>query len=258
MNYNKDNLTYKPIFTKTETQKLDKINETLSLEKFLATQNLIDKFGFDFVYTSAKIEGNTYTKADVLTLLDYGRTAGGKRYSEAKMLINLQKAFSFMIRHSLPVNKFTLREIHQILSDELVDDGEKGAVRQRGVTIRGSDYLPLSDSLMLDQEMDRLFEIYQTIPNPYDKALYLHNNIAYLQYFADVNKRTARLMMNVSLKDEGKMIVIPKDEYIPIYVGSILEYYEEGSYRLSREFVLRSYQSVADFMEQSSYIAKRG
>ncbi len=248
MNYNPNNLIYKPIFTKEESERLDKINQTLSLKKFLATQDLVEKFGFDFVYTSAKIEGNTYTKADALTLLDYGRTAGGKRYSEAKMLINLQKAFSFMIKYQLPINKFTLREIHQILSDELVDDNEKGTVRQRGVTIRGTDYRPLTDGLLLDQEMDRLFQIYHTIQNPYDKALYLHNNLAYLQYFIDVNKRTARLMLNISLKADGKMILIPKDEYIPIYVGSILEYYEQGSYQQSKEFFIKSYQFVADFM----------
>ncbi len=250
MKYNPNNLTYKPVFTKQETAQLDKFNQTLSLKKFLATRDLVEKFGFDFVYTSAKIEGNTYTKADALTLLDYGRTAGGKRYSEAKMLINLQKGFSYMIRHELAIDKFTLREIHQILSDELIDESEKGTVRQRGVTIRGTDYLPISDAIILDQEMDRLFEIYHTIENPYDKALYLHNNLAYLQYFIDVNKRTARLMMSVSLKADEKMILIPKDEYIPIYVGSILEYYEEGSYKLSKEFVLKSYRSVADFMEQ--------
>jgi Fic family protein len=138
--------------------------------------------------------------------------------------------------------------VHQILSDELVEDEERGSVRQRGVTIRGTNYLPLSDAILLDQEMDRLFEIYKTIENPYDKALYLHNNIAYLQYFIDVNKRTARLMMNVSLKAEGKMILVPQEEYISIYVGSILEYYEQGSYLLSKEFMLKSYQSVADFM----------
>ena len=252
MNYNPTNLTYNPIFTPEETKRLDEYNQMLSLEKFLSTQNLIEKFGFDFVYTSAKIEGNTYTKADALTLLDYGRTAGGKRYSEAKMLINLQKAFSFMIRNELPVSKFTMRELHQILSDELVDDGEKGTVRQRGVTIKGTDYLPLSDAIILEQEMDSLFQIYKTIENPYDKALYLHNNLAYLQYFIDVNKRTARLMMNVSLKADNKMILIPKEEYIPIYVGSILEYYEEGTYQQSKAFFIKSYQFVAEFMREQN------
>lgn len=249
MNYNPNNLLYKPIFTQEEIELLDKLNQTLSLEKFLSTQNLVEKFGFDFVYTSAKIEGNTYTKADALTLLDYGRTAGGKRYSEAKMLINLQKAFSFMIRNELSVTKFTLREIHQILSDELVEESEKGTVRQRGVTIRGTDYLPLADSFRLEQEMDRLFAVYQTIENPYDRALYLHNNLAYLQYFIDVNKRTARLMLNVSLKADGRMILIPHEESIPLYVASILEYYEQGTYRQSKAFFIKSYQFVAEFMQ---------
>lgn len=116
------------------------------------------------------------------------------------------------------------------------------------MTIRGTNYLPLSDALVLEQEMDRLFSIYGNIENPYDKALYLHNNLAYLQYFIDVNKRTARLMMNVSLKSEEKMIFVPQEEYIATYVGSILEYYEQGTYELSKEFMLKSYQSVADFM----------
>jgi len=248
MNYNPNHLIYKPIFTKEQTKELEQINKTLSLKRFLATKDLVAKFGFDFVYTSAKIEGNTYTKADALTLLDYGRTAGGKRYSEAKMLINLQKAFSYMIKYPLPINKFILREIHQILSNELVEESEQGAVRERGVTIRGTDYLPIADSIILDQEMDRLLEIYHTIQNPYDKALYLHNNLAYLQYFIDVNKRTARLMMNISLKADNKMILIPREEHIPIYVASILEYYEEGSYEISKEFVLKSYRFIQDFM----------
>jgi len=59
MNYDKNRLNYKSIFTKEEIKQLDKINETLSLKKFLATKDLVAKFGFDFVYTSAKIEGNT-------------------------------------------------------------------------------------------------------------------------------------------------------------------------------------------------------
>lgn len=43
MNYNKNHLNYKPIFTKEETKQLDKINEILSLQKFLANDNKLDK-----------------------------------------------------------------------------------------------------------------------------------------------------------------------------------------------------------------------
>ena len=97
MIYNPDHLEHKPLFTQEERITLEDINRKISLESFLKNKNLVEKFGFDFVYTSAKIEGNTYSKADALTLIDYGKTAGGKDYSDAKMIINLNKAFKFIL-----------------------------------------------------------------------------------------------------------------------------------------------------------------
>lgn len=47
----------------------------------------------DFVYTSAKIEGNTYDRIDTDNLLRFGVTAGGKRHSDAVMLVNLRNGF---------------------------------------------------------------------------------------------------------------------------------------------------------------------
>lgn len=216
MTYNPNFIEYKPIFTKDEIKFLDDFNQLLPLKEFLKNRNLVDKFGFDFIYTNALIEGTTYSKADAITLLDFGITAGGKRYTDAKMLINLRDGFEFILDDDCIVNKFKIRQIHSILADELID--EVGGVRRGGVLIKGSDYIPLNDPITLESELDRVLEIYNTIPNPYEKALYLHNNLAYLQYFADVNKRTARTILNLSLICENKMILIPQDEYIDIYI----------------------------------------
>jgi len=214
MTYNPDFLNYTPIFTQNELELLESINSNLSLESFLKNKNLVEKFGFDFVYTSAKIEGNTYSKADALTLLEYGKTSGGKSYSDAKMLLNLNRAFKYILNDDCHINKHKIRAIHHILADDLVNDEDIGAVRKKGVLIKGSDYIPLSDSITLESELDRMLGIYQTIQDPYDKALYIHNNLAYLQYFADVNKRTARTMLNLSLKCDDKMLLIPQEELI--------------------------------------------
>lgn len=59
----------------------------------------------DFIHTSAKIEGNTYDKNDTLTLLEYRRTAGGKKYCDAKMILNLRDAYELFIKEDLSVNK---------------------------------------------------------------------------------------------------------------------------------------------------------
>lgn len=253
MNYNPDILLYKPIFTEDEVSLLEAINKNISLIDFLKNRNLVEKFGFDFVYTSAKIEGNTYSKADALTLLEYGRTSGGKSYSDAKMLLNLNKAFRFIIEDDCIINKHKIRTIHQILGDDLVEDSELRAVRKKGVLIKGSDYTPLSDSITLESELDRMLSITQTIQNPYDKALYLHNNIAYLQYFADANKRTARTILNLSLKCDGKMLLIPQEELISLYIEGILEYYESGLSAKAKEFFIKSYEKIDSQIKEINY-----
>jgi len=253
MNFNADFLTYKPIFEPKEIEILDSINQTLSLQEFRKNRNLIDKFGFDFVYTSAKIEGNTYSRADALTLLEYGKTSGGKSYSDAKMLFNLNKAFGFILSDDCIINKHKIRTLHHILAIDLVDDANLGVVREKGVLIAGSQYIPASDTLTLESQMDRVLEIAQSIDNPYDKALYLHNNLAYLQYFVDVNKRTARTMLNLSLICDKKMLLIPQEELIGTYVEGILEYYEYGTNLKSKEFFIRSYQAMERELKEIGY-----
>jgi len=42
----------------------------------------------------------------------------------------------------------------------------------------------------LDDELNYLFKVSESISNPFNQALYIHNNLAYLQYFTDCNKRT--------------------------------------------------------------------
>ena len=252
MNYNPDFLVYSPIFSNTELELLEKINSNLSLEHFLQNKNLVEKFGFDFVYTSAKIEGNTYSKADALTLLEYGRTSGGKSYTDAKMLINLNKAFRYILNDDCHINRHKIRTIHQILADDLVDDEDLGCVRKKGVLIKGSDYVPPNNSLTLDSELDRLLSIFWLIKNPFDKALYLHNNLAYLQYFVDVNKRTARTMLNLSLKCDDKMLLIPQEEHISLYIDGVLEYYESGAYTKSKEFFIGCYEKMDSLIREAN------
>jgi len=253
MNFNSNFLEYKPIFNDDEIAILEDINKTLSLKAFLDNKNLIEKFGFDFVYTSAKIEGNTYSKSDALTLLEYGQTTGGKSYSDAKMLINLNKAFKFILSDDCIISKYKIRTLHHILASDLVDDTDLGSVRTKGVLIKGSDYIPLAEPLLLESQLDRLLEVAQTILNPYDKALYIHNNLAYLQYFADVNKRTARTMLNLSLICDEKMLLIPQEELISVYIDGILEYYEQGTTQKSKEFFIRSYQNIQQQAKEIGY-----
>ena len=246
--YNPNYLDNTDIFTKNEIKLLEELNQKVSLEKFLNNKSYIDKFGLDFIHTSALIEGNTYDKLDTQTLIEYGRTAGGKKYSDAKMILNLRDAYDIFITQDLKPSKQTLKDLHYILSSEMVSENKRAVPRDSEVTITGCNYIPLATKEKLEDELNYLFKISDTIQNPFNKALYIHNNLAYLQYFTDCNKRTARLMLNVALKNSLNVIYIPDEESVKEYLKSIVAYCEIGNYALFKKYFINSYKQVIEMI----------
>jgi len=102
----------------------------------------------------------------------------------------------------------------------------------------------------LDDELNYLFKVSESISNPFNQALYIHNNLAYLQYFTDCNKRTSRLMLNVVLKQHLKMIYIPDEESVKEYLRAIVSYYETGDYTLFKKYFINSYKKVIEMIEE--------
>jgi len=246
--YNPKYLDNTDIFTKNELDFLEELNQKVSLNKFLNNKSYVDKFGLDFIYTSALIEGNTYDKLDTQTLIQYGRTAGGKKYSDAKMILNLRDAYEMFIVNDLEPTKQILKDLHYILSNEMVAEDKRAIPRDGEVTIMGCDYIPLATKEKLDDEVNYLFKVSKNIKNPFNKALYMHNNLAYLQYFTDCNKRTARVMLNVVLKDSNKMIYIPNEENVKEYLKAIVTYYETGNHQLFKKYFINNYQKVIEMI----------
>ncbi len=246
--YNPDYLDKTEIFTQKEIALLEELNQKVSLKKFLNNKSYIDKFGLDFIHTSALIEGNTYDKLDTQALIVYGRTAGGKKYSDAKMILNLRDAYELFITKDLEPSKQTLKDLHYILSAEMVAENKRAVPRDGEVLITGCNYIPLATKEKLEDELNYLFKVSDSIENPFNKALYIHNNLAYLQYFTDCNKRTARVMLNVVLKQSLKMIYIPDEESVKEYLKSIVSYYETGDYSLFKKYFINSYKKTIEMI----------
>lgn len=249
--YNPKFLENTKIFSKDELNLLNSMQKDMSLEYFLNSKSLNEKFGFDFIYSSAQIEGNTYTKAETLTLFEVGITAGGKKYSDAIMLLNLRNVFDTIISNHIEIDRVALHNIHHIIAKNLVQDKNLGTMRQSNIDgISGCEYVPLPYGERLYTEMEFLLKTAKNIENPFDKALYLHNNIAYLQYFEDCNKRTARSIEFLSLKNDNLMpLIITKDnkEIYTQYRASLIEYYEQGKYDLSKDFFIQNYRLMIDY-----------
>ncbi|PAF41037.1 Fic family protein [Helicobacter sp. 11S03491-1] len=250
MDYNPQFLDNMNIWNEKELKILHEMTQDMPLEVFLNStgdKGLIEAYGFDFVYTSAKIEGNTYDRFETLDLLEMGITAGGKKYTDAIMILNLKEAYKNILTINYPINKNTLKEIHSFIAKDLVQRQNLGSMRNMDVKISGSTYIPLSSGDRLNAELDYLFKIYQSIHDPFNRAIYLHHNLAYLQYFQDCNKRTARTMQFISFKNDKVMpfIITEYDESVySQYRKALVVYYHTGDYEPYKEFFIQGYEKI--------------
>lgn len=254
MLYNPNFLNNSVILSDNQKEELEFLANEFSLNDFINNARLVDKISFDFIYSSAQIEGNTYTKADTLALIEDGITASGKKYTDAKMIINLRNSFNEIMRNSMEVNLNTIHFLHSIISQDLVLKQNEGAMRNGNLTgITGSSYIPLSGGERLREELNFLFSQYKNLTNPFERAIYLHNNLCYLQYFEDCNKRTARVMQFISLKNDNIMplvIIDSKKEDYSLYRLAMIDYYETGDYTKYIEFFINTYKRQMKYLDE--------
>lgn len=206
----------------------------------------------DFVYTSAKIEGNAYAydRIDTDNLLRMGVTAGGKRFSDAVMLVNLHDGFNkvMSIESSTQLDIDYLCNLHKVLMKDLLPSGEQGIARTSAVRIGASNYMPLADATRLHAEMKFILSQADKYQDPFEQAIYLHCNLAYLKYFRDGNKRTARMMQTAALVRGGILPLFFDDTLINEYLRATVSYYETGEYESYSAFFKENYRLTISYL----------
>lgn len=254
--YNKEYLNIIDFLSIEEIRELDSLTSNIDFNTILNNaghKSALEKLCFDFIYTSAVIEGNTYTRGEAESLFETKKPLGHKTIDEAIMLLNIKEALEYVLYEKPNITKHTLRELHQILSQNLLNKHSQGGVRKIPVFIGNSDYVPLNNPYELETQMDRMLNIYHSIKNPYNQAIYIHNNIAYLQYFEDCNKRLARLVQNLSLLNNNLAFVSynalnAESKIMGAYKDSLLAYYEKGDVMLYKNFFVSEYKNTLTFL----------
>src|SRR5262249_45098979 len=126
----------------------------------------------------------------------------------------------------LEVNKQTVCTLHYLLSDSLLEARYAGKIRDHGVRIGGSTYIPFEDSRQLQMRLDRITEKAAQIEDPYEQSLFFLVNITYLQAFSDVNKPTARLSANIPLIKSNLVPLSFNDIEREDYTSAMIAVYE--------------------------------
>lgn len=232
-------------------ESVSKIPTGLTHDEYLSS--IQRKMLLETSWASSVLEGNTYSLIDTEELFEHGNPKNTAHYEETQMLLNHKHAIEYVLTNltDIEISKFDVLNIHAMLSEGLMKDPtDVGRLRQKTVGIGQSTYCPLDVPYQISEEFDSLLDYANMIEDPFDKSFYLLINIAYLQPFTDVNKRTSRIVSNIPLLKAGLM---PMSFFQTSKVGyekGILHYYETGDFnRLAKEYVKGYVISAERFQE---------
>jgi len=164
-------------------------------------REVLEQLLIDLSWSSSRLEGNNKSLLDTQQLFEFGQQAGPLD-EDTLMLLNHKSAIEFMV-DAVPTEGVTVPVIvdlqAKLMRDLLRDARDIGSIRRRVVNIDGSVYTPSSIPTLLEETLHTIIDKVRQIRNPVEAAFFLWVNLAYLQPFADGNKRTSRLSANMPL-----------------------------------------------------------
>jgi len=172
-----------------------------------AVQRLQEQLLVEWIYNSNAIEGNTLTLQETRLILETGLTIGGKSLREHFEVTNHRSAIEYvesLVAEDIDLTPFQVRQIHQLVLAQ-IDDANAGQYRNLPVRIAGSSHTP-PDAWELEALMSAWGDWISTesrMLHPVERAALAHHRLAAIHPFIDGNGRTARLVMNVLLLQDG-------------------------------------------------------
>ena len=205
----------------------------------------LERFIIEFSWKSSQIEGNTYTLIETETLIKQNIRAQGHSDEEAVMILNHKKAFDVILNKKESFKKLDFSDIvqlHQVLTKGLVTSG----VRSQKVRISGTRYVPVSDKHQIESALKQLIELANKTEFPPEKALILSIMIAYIQPFADGNKRTSRMLSNAVLLAYDYFPLSYRSIDVNEYKSAMIVFYEINNLYNFKHLYMKQLQFAID------------
>ncbi|WP_339674229.1 Fic family protein [Dasania marina] len=188
------------------------------------------------VTDAVQLEGLAFTLPEVQTIID-GVTVGGHKISDQQIVINQAQAWKKLLSDSeqgqFEVSKEYAASLHAVAAfQEALTWGE---FRSSQVTISGVKYTPppVGD---LDESWQSTMKICTSETKVFESAVGLYGDMARAQFFFDVNKRTARMMMAGVLLENGLPIFNVKHLHQNEFNTAMIEFYESNNKEFLYEF----------------------
>ena len=206
---------------------------------------ILNRLLIDLSWASSHLEGNTYSRLDTRALIEHGQAAHGKAALETQMILNHKSAIELLVENidHAELNRYTLMNLHSALAENLLPNpADEGRIRQHAVDIGQSVYRPLSTPQQIDDALDMLLSKAHRIRDPFEQSFFMMVHLPYLQAFADINKRTSRLVANLPLFRANLCPLTFLDVPPEAYSRAILGVYEMTRVELLRDLYVWAYE----------------
>ncbi|MDJ0763242.1 MAG: Fic family protein [Myxococcota bacterium] len=206
---------------------------------------ILDRILIDLSWASSRLEGNTYTRLDTQRLIELGHLAEGRDAMEAQMILNHKRAIELLVDDAAQIgfNRYTFCNLHGVLSENLMSDpAASGTLRTREVEIGQSVYQPTNVPQVISEIFNTILNKAESIPDPFEQALFAMVHIPYLQPFEDVNKRVARIGANIPLIKQNLCPLTFLDLPERALIDAVLGVYEMSRIELLRDVFIWAYE----------------
>ena len=243
------------------TERLSQVGDLKSKELDVSRLNQRAKrFAIDVSYGSSRLEGISTTYLETERLVELGRTiASVQERRDIAMILNHKDAIQFVLDNRnddssfMPMgfNRSTVQHLHSLLLSDIHPDAEEvGNLRLRDVGIAGSAYHPISIPTEVTDTLERVLEKCDRINDPFEQSFFALVHLAYLQPFADGNKRTSRMMANIPLLRADLCPISFLATPNRAYTSGLLGVYELNRVEMLRDVYVSSYEQSAHRLHQ--------
>jgi Uncharacterized conserved protein len=170
-------------------------------------RKLKEQFLVEWTYNSNAIEGNTLSLQETDLVINRGLTIGNKSLKEHFEAINHKECVKLIEKFIEKKKEFDadfIKEIHRIILKN-IDDHQAGSYRKTNVRILGAVHIP-PDAGKIKRLMEEFLDWYNankhSMPIP-ELAAWIQYKFVWIHPFVDGNGRTARLLMNLVLMQNG-------------------------------------------------------
>jgi Fic family protein len=242
--YRPNETTYLPAAVR---QQLHALGRSPDVERPAGTyaRHIFNRLLIDLSWNSSRLEGNTYSRLETERLLQEGLAAEGKAAQETQMILNHKDAIELLVENAevVDLNSFTIRNLHALLSNNLLGDQSAGGrLRRIPVSISGTVYEPLALPALIEECFEQILQTARAISDPFERAFFVMVHLPYLQPFEDVNKRVSRLAANIPLIKNNLCPLSFTEVPEQSYVEGILGVYELNRVELMRDVFVWAYE----------------